>query len=195
MTALGDPTRRAIFERLADRPSTVGELAAGLPVSRPAVSQHLRVLREAGMVVVRPAGTRRIYSVDPAGYRGLELYQQDPLKRAMRGPTVQRSGPPKMLRDFLEIMADNTGARAIVNTDSWTEVDAMLEEAASYYLVGYQTTNGAPDGKFRKVDVKVKRPGATIRTKNGFYAPKDGRLATAESRNAPTGVVLVTTVR
>jgi DNA-binding transcriptional ArsR family regulator len=74
MTALGDPTRRAIFERLAHRPSTVGELAAGLPVSRPAVSQHLRVLREAGIVVVRPAGTRRIYSVDPAGVAAMRGY-------------------------------------------------------------------------------------------------------------------------
>src|SRR5829696_9132387 len=74
MDALGDPTRREIFERLAARPSTVGELAVGLPVSRPAVSQHVRVLREAGMVAVRPAGTRRIYSVDPAGVAAMRAY-------------------------------------------------------------------------------------------------------------------------
>ena len=74
MDALGDPTRREIFERLAARPSTVGDLAAGLPVSRPAVSQHVRVLREAGMVAVRPAGTRRIYSVDPAGVAAMRAY-------------------------------------------------------------------------------------------------------------------------
>ena len=74
MNALGDATRRAIFERLADRPSTVGDIAAELPVSRPAVSQHLRVLREAGMVVVRPHGTRRIYSVDPAGIAAMRGY-------------------------------------------------------------------------------------------------------------------------
>lgn len=66
-TALGDPTRRAIFERLADRPRAVGELAGTLPVSRPAVSQHLRVLKEAGLVLDRPAGNRRIYQVDPEG--------------------------------------------------------------------------------------------------------------------------------
>ncbi len=64
---LGDPTRRAIFERLAARPSAVGELAAGLPVSRPAVSQHLRVLKEAGLVSETPEGTRRIYRLDPRG--------------------------------------------------------------------------------------------------------------------------------
>jgi DNA-binding transcriptional ArsR family regulator len=65
--ALGDPTRRAIFERLAVRPSAVGALAAGMTVSRPAVSQHLRVLREAGLVNETPDGARRIYSLDPRG--------------------------------------------------------------------------------------------------------------------------------
>jgi DNA-binding transcriptional ArsR family regulator len=70
-TALGDPTRREIFECLADRPQAVGELAAGLPVSRPAVSQHLKVLKEAGLVVDRPVGNRRIYQVDPAGVDAL----------------------------------------------------------------------------------------------------------------------------
>ena len=66
-TALGDPTRRAIFERLADRPQAVGELAADLPVSRPAVSQHLKILKEAGLVVDRQVGNRHIYTVDPDG--------------------------------------------------------------------------------------------------------------------------------
>ncbi|MGH2987501.1 MAG: ArsR/SmtB family transcription factor [Solirubrobacterales bacterium] len=70
-TALGDPTRREIFQRLADRPSAVGELARELPVSRPAVSQHLRVLKEAGLVIDRPAGNRRIYRVDPDGLASL----------------------------------------------------------------------------------------------------------------------------
>jgi len=65
--ALGDPTRRAIFERLAMRPSAVGELAQGLPVTRPAVSQHLRVLKEAGLVTETPDGARRIYRLDPRG--------------------------------------------------------------------------------------------------------------------------------
>lgn len=66
-TALGDPTRKAIFELLVERPSAVGELAAELPVSRPAVSQHLRVLKDAGLVVGRPVGRRRVYRVDPDG--------------------------------------------------------------------------------------------------------------------------------
>jgi DNA-binding transcriptional ArsR family regulator len=70
-TALGDPTRRAIFELLVEGPRPVGELASELPVSRPAVSQHLKVLREAGLVVDRPAGNRRIYEVDPGGVGAL----------------------------------------------------------------------------------------------------------------------------
>jgi len=65
--ALGDPTRRAIFERLAQGPAAVGELAANLPVTRPAVSQHLKVLKEAGLVSETPEGTRRIYRLDPRG--------------------------------------------------------------------------------------------------------------------------------
>ncbi len=65
--ALGDPTRREIFERLAAQPAAVGELARGLPVSRPAVSQHLKVLKEAGLVREISQGTRRIYSLDPRG--------------------------------------------------------------------------------------------------------------------------------
>jgi DNA-binding transcriptional ArsR family regulator len=66
-TALGDATRRAIFERLAERPQAVGELASELPVTRPAVSQHLKVLKEARLVVDRRAGNRRIYQLDPDG--------------------------------------------------------------------------------------------------------------------------------
>jgi DNA-binding transcriptional ArsR family regulator len=74
LTALGDPTRRAIFERLADRPLAVGELARDLPVSRPAVSQHLKVLKDAGLVIDRQAGTRRIYQLDPGGIGALRAY-------------------------------------------------------------------------------------------------------------------------
>jgi DNA-binding transcriptional ArsR family regulator len=70
-TALGDPTRRAIFERVAEHPWAVGELARELPVSRPAVSQHLKVLKEAGLVLDRAVGTRRIYQLDPAGLEAL----------------------------------------------------------------------------------------------------------------------------
>jgi DNA-binding transcriptional ArsR family regulator len=74
LTALGDPTRRAIFERLAARPSAVGELAGQLPVSRPAVSQHLKVLKDVGLVIDRPVGNRRIYQLDTDGVGALRAY-------------------------------------------------------------------------------------------------------------------------
>jgi DNA-binding transcriptional ArsR family regulator len=69
--ALGDGTRRSIVERLADRPQSVGELAAELPISRPAVSQHLKVLKDAGLVLDHAAGNRRIYRLNPAGVAAL----------------------------------------------------------------------------------------------------------------------------
>src|SRR6266480_2838482 len=83
LAALGDPTRRAIFERLADRPSPVGELARELPVSRPAVSQHLKVLKDAGLVIDRPAGSRRIYQLDPDGVSALRAYLDQFWNRAL----------------------------------------------------------------------------------------------------------------
>jgi DNA-binding transcriptional ArsR family regulator len=74
LDALGDQTRRAILERLRTGPQPVVEIARGLPVSRPAVSQHLKVLKEAGLVVDQAVGTRRLYRIDPDGLQGLEDY-------------------------------------------------------------------------------------------------------------------------
>jgi DNA-binding transcriptional ArsR family regulator len=71
LSALADPTRRTIFERVGAAPGAVGEIAAGLPVSRPAVSQHLKVLKEAGLVTDTPDGTRRVYRLDPRGLGAL----------------------------------------------------------------------------------------------------------------------------
>lgn len=72
--ALADGTRRAVFELVAEAPRSVAEIASALPISRPAVSQHLRVLKEARLVTVRPEGTRRIYSVDPQGLTAVREY-------------------------------------------------------------------------------------------------------------------------
>ena len=73
-SALGDPTRRLVFERLARRPMSVGRLASGLAVTRPAVSQHLKVLKDAGLVTSREDGTRRIYRIDPKGVDVMRAY-------------------------------------------------------------------------------------------------------------------------
>jgi DNA-binding transcriptional ArsR family regulator len=74
LAALADPTRRRVFERLRSGPKPVGEIAAGMPVSRPAVSQHLKVLKEAGLVQEEAEGTRRIYHIDPKGLGALRAW-------------------------------------------------------------------------------------------------------------------------
>lgn len=74
LEALGDATRRAVFELLREGPRAVGDLARELPVSRPAVSQHLRVLKEAGLVTERRNGTKRLYRIDPGGVEALRTY-------------------------------------------------------------------------------------------------------------------------
>lgn len=83
--ALGDPTRRAIIACLAERPRAVGEIADVLPVSRPAVSQHLKVLKSAGLVTDQAAGTRRIYRLDPAGVSALRDQLDTFWGRALEG--------------------------------------------------------------------------------------------------------------
>jgi DNA-binding transcriptional ArsR family regulator len=85
LQALGDPTRRDIFERLSRAPLAVGELARDLPISRPAVSQHLRVLKDAGLVLDRQAGTRRVYQVNPEAVAALREYFDSFWGRALQG--------------------------------------------------------------------------------------------------------------
>jgi DNA-binding transcriptional ArsR family regulator len=85
MDALGDPTRRAIFEQLRRGPRAVGEIASELPVSRPAVSQHLRVLKDVGLVTERREGTRRLYRLDPDGLGELRDYFDDFWTEALAG--------------------------------------------------------------------------------------------------------------
>jgi DNA-binding transcriptional ArsR family regulator len=96
--AMGDRTRRAIIERLAERPRAVGDLARELPVSQPAVSQHLKVLKAAGLVMERTAGTRRIYRLNPIGVTALRDQLDTFWGRALVGykdiveqPTEERS--------------------------------------------------------------------------------------------------------
>ena len=95
VAALGDPTRRAIFERLADGPLSVGQLAAGLPVSRPAVSQHLKVLKDAGLVTDRPVGTRRLYALDPRGIAAVRAYFDRFWSRALLSFKAAAEHPPQ----------------------------------------------------------------------------------------------------
>jgi DNA-binding transcriptional ArsR family regulator len=99
LDALGDPTRRAILEQLRGGPKPVVELARVLPVTRPAVSQHLRVLKVAGLVIDRPQGSRRLYGVDPRGLEALRVYLEGlwgealaSYQQAADGPSQQPTG-------------------------------------------------------------------------------------------------------
>jgi|SRR5271170_1521750 len=96
LTALGDPTRRSIFEQLAEHPSPVGLLADRLPVSRPAVSQHLKVLKEAGLVSESRDGTRHIYRIDPSGLAEARDYLDRFWNTALASfkARVEREGAP-----------------------------------------------------------------------------------------------------
>ena len=115
--ALGDPTRKAIFERLVDGPRAVVELASELPVSRPAVSQHLRVLKDAGLVTDRAVGTRRIYRVAPDGLALLRADLEDPGRiqggcgAINRGGHMNRETPDNRKADLTASGGDG-GARA-----------------------------------------------------------------------------------
>jgi DNA-binding transcriptional ArsR family regulator len=95
LAALSDPTRRQIFERLAEQPQAVGEIANELPVSRPAVSQHLKVLKEAGLVIDAPIGARRVYRVDPDGLEALRSYLDGFWNRALRAVKDVAERPTK----------------------------------------------------------------------------------------------------
>ncbi len=99
--ALADPTRRRIFERLELGPRSVGELAEGLPVTRPAVSQHLKVLKEAGLVADEAQGTRRLYRIDPAGLGSLRAWVErfwDDALAAFKAESERPSAKQKVKR-------------------------------------------------------------------------------------------------
>jgi DNA-binding transcriptional ArsR family regulator len=92
LAALADPTRRRVFERLKSGPQSVGAIARRMPVSRPAVSQHLKVLKEAGLVADRPEGTRRVYYIDPNGLGALRRWLDQFWDRALTAFQAEAEG-------------------------------------------------------------------------------------------------------
>jgi len=190
------PTLEVVAARLATVPNrrkTIVMVSPGAPVNfgaRGGCSQELAD-RMKDVFRVAQRGNINIYGIDPAGYRGYEKYLLDPVRRGGRPSRVQVSeagaeGAARLRRDFLQITANNTGGRAVANTDGIEEgIDRVFAEDSSYYLVGYQSSNGAPDGKFRRVEVKVRTPGAVVRTRSGYWAPSEGSLKSAEAKVAP----------
>jgi VWFA-related protein len=178
------PTLDTVVARLASVPNrrkTIILVTTGIPISFAVSRGCPGELSDIMKGVYRRAqqANVNIYSIDPAGQNGYAQYLQNPVRRGGRPadrtyslPEAERAARTR--REFMEITADHTGARAITNTNDLShEIDQMLTEAASYYLVGYQTSNGQPDGKFRRLDVKVNRPDVTVRTRSGFYAPSE----------------------
>ena len=189
------PTLDTVVARLASVPNrrkTVILVTTGIPISFAVSRGCPGELSDIMKGVYRRAqqANVNIYSIDPAGQNGYAQYLQNPVRRGGRPadrtyslPEAERAARTR--REFMEITADHTGARAITNTNDLShEIDQMLTEAASYYLVGYQTSNGQPDGKFRRLDVKVNRPDVTVRTRSGFYAPSEDE---ARPRNGAPG--------
>ena len=134
LSALADPTRRAIFERLARSPAAVGELAAQLPVTRPAVSQHLKVLKDAGLVTDHPAGTKRIYTVNPAGLAAARAYFEQFWSQSLAafGDAAAAAHNPKE-----ETMDTHLHATTSVTTE--ITVDAPVERAFAVFTDGIGT--------------------------------------------------------
>jgi VWFA-related protein len=165
------PAFETIVPRLAtvrDRRKTIFLVSPGVVLDFFSSDLCERSLAERMQRVWRGAQRANIHinSIDPGTFRG------------------ERSNPR---RDMLEIMAAATGGHAVVNTDDILGgVDDLFVEASSYYLVGYQTSNGAPDGKFRRIEVKVKHQDAHVRTRSGYYPPREGELDTREAKEAPS---------
>ena len=191
------PTLETVVSRLAavpNRRKTVILVSVGLPLtfmeSRGCPGELGQIMKD----VFRRAqqANVNIHSIDPAGYDGYSRYLQNPIRRGGRpaAGTMSMTGADRAARtrrEFLQITADHTGARAIVNTNELSyEIDRLLVEATSYYLVGYQTSNGQPDGKFRRIEVKVEKPGVTVRTRSGFYAPDESGKREGESAPPPS---------
>lgn len=191
------PTLDTVVSRLAavpNRRKTIIMVSIGLPLSfmntRGCPGELNSIMKD----VFRKAqqANVNIHSIDPAGYDGYSRYLQNPIRRggrpAERTLTMsQADQAARTNRDFLEITADHTGARAIVNTNELSyEIDRLFTEASSYYLVGYQTSNGQPDGKFRRIEVKVKKQNLTVRTRSGFYAPDESGRREGEKAPPPS---------
>ena len=116
IAALGDATRRAIFESLARAPKSVGQLAAELPVSRPAVSQHLRVLKDAGLVTDRADGTRRIYQIRAHGVQAIHAYLDQMWSQAMAAFQTEAE---RISRS--QLTTGRTGPHSAADTDTHQE--------------------------------------------------------------------------
>ena len=189
------PTLETVTSQLATVPKrrkTIVLVSTGVPVvfgdtQSPCASEKTEVMKDVFRTAQR--ADVNIYSIDPSGFRGYETYLADkmsirPGRGGGRNPQGAASNNAHLRHEFLKDTADYTGGRAVVDSDDIdSAIDQIFEEDGSYYLVGYQTSNANPDGKFRRVEVKVNRPGLTARTRSGYWAPA-GKFSTAARTEA-----------
>ena len=180
---------------IPNRRKTVFVITPGVALSASSASQAARIHGADPMDPWRTVfwkaqrGNVNIYPIDPSDQRRYGNELQTPLSNASSRTASPR--PPmvtsvNLRRDLLKTAADETGGRAIVSTrDLEREVDGVFDEAGSYYLLGYRTSNAKEDGRFRKTEVKVTLPGAIVRARSGYYAQKEGRLTTPEESFMP----------
>ena len=206
------PTLRAITARLSVVPNqrkTVILLSTGSPEQFAMGQSRCQGLKYDEMRATFRQAQRynvNIHAVDPAGYRGMERFFTEPHVRngrmQMPADTFQAHQMALRLRDYLKLNAEQTGGRAVVDSmDIEADLDQIFAENALYYLIGYESSNGAPDGKFRRLEVKVRNRDLTVRTKNGYWSedkddPNQRKDAAAASDlrltglSSPTGLPL-----
>jgi VWFA-related protein len=134
-----------------------------------------------------------IYAVDPTGLNGYSEYlrRHPDVQQRSRALVRPRATNIRQLQDFMRVSAETTGGRAVLNTNAIeSAIDRIFEEDRSYYMVGYESSNGAPDGEFRKVEVRVNRSDVTIRTRSGYWAPRAEADVLVPPANSAASVAL-----
>lgn len=190
------PALDTVTSRLATAPGrrkAIVFLSVGVGLSLSANDNCGSQLADLMKVMLRKAqrANVNIYAIDPAGAGGYQRYLRETAaeRRQERLAEGRRRGPrnPRVLADFMRLLADQTGGRAVINTEEYElAIDQILAEDRDYYLVGYESTNRAADGRFRSVDVRVNRPGVSVRSRSGYWAPVEGEAVGRRREEGPT---------
>ena len=189
------PTLDTVASRMATTPGrrkALVFLSVGVPLSIGGGGSCGSQLSDVMRGVYRKAqrANVNIYAIDPAGLGGYQQYIA--LRNAQRDQNAamglrRRPANVRQLQDFMRTIAETTGGRAVINTNAIeASIDEILEEDRAYYIVGYESSRGAPDGRFRKIDVRVNRPGVSVRSRSGYWAPNADEVVARQPVGAPT---------